>query len=275
MAVVLVGPEKKRFEIHKGLVCSRSEFFKAAFTGNFKESTDGILTLPEDDPAPFKHFVHWLYTGSLRGLYYPESVHPTLKELTDKVRAEVLSQKLLHAEELRRTNPHRELWEHANYRDLPFASLISMYILADKLQIPRLKDASITALIEVYGMSSTVSRAPEGKALWTADGMGLFTSMNMAWNTLPSESKLCQVLLHLFCDNTAGIELSGDDGNIGFNPTFAVAMGNLFAKRWLQKLPANDWTKPGAICYYHEHEGASCDLTEKYLEDRKAMGRSD
>lgn len=68
MVVVLVGPGKQRFEIHKGLICSRSDFFKAALTGNFKEA-DGTIALPDHDPATFKYFVYWLYTGCLRGFY--------------------------------------------------------------------------------------------------------------------------------------------------------------------------------------------------------------
>ena len=276
MVIVLVGPEKKRFEIHQGLVCSRSEFFKAAFTGNFDEA-DGSLTLPEQDPATFKYFVHWLYTGNLRGFYYSESVNPPLKELTDLVREEVISRKLLHATELPLANEHRKLWEYANYRDLPFASLIAIYILADKIQVPRLNDASITALIEVYGISFTVLQAYDGKKIWSAalpeiPGDGLTEGLNTAWKTLPTKSHLCQVLLHLYCDNTTGIK---PDSEGEFHPGFLAAMGVIFAQRWRKNLPANDWTKPGAICSYHEHEGASCDLTEKYLEDRRAMGRSD
>lgn len=245
--------------------------------GSFKEA-DGTLTLPEQEPATFKYFVHWLYTGSLRGFYYSESVKPTLKELTDKVRLEVISRKLLHAEELSRTNPHRELWEHANYRDLPFASLVAIYILADKSQVPRLKDAAITALIEVYGINSIDNRKVSPKTYWTSPGPDVqgeeVEGINMAWETLPRKSHLCQVLLHLFCDNTNGVNFVSDEGE-GHYPGFVAAMGNLFAKRWRKNLPVTDWTKSGAICFYHEHEGASCDLTEKYLKDRKAMGQGD
>ncbi|KAF6241679.1 hypothetical protein HO173_000390 [Letharia columbiana] len=273
MVVVLVGPVKQRFEIHKRLICSRSDFFKAAFTGNFKEADDGTLTLPEEDPATFKYFVYWLYTGSLRGFHYSKSLNPSLKELTNKVRSEVISRKLLHAEWLPLTNPHRKLWEHANYRDLPFASLIALYILADALQVPRLKDAGITALVEVYGFSSTDKG--HCKMYWAADGPddvgGPMEGINMAWETLPKESNFCQLLLQLFCDNTDGIYDAGD--GISYHAGFVLSMANLFAYRWVNDLPPTDWTKTGAICSFHEHEGASCDLTEDYLEDRKAMAR--
>lgn len=277
MVVVLVGPEKQCFEIHKALICSRSDFFKAAFTGNFKEA-DGTLTLPEDDPATFKHFVHWIYTDSLRGLYYSETVNPTMKELTDKVRSEVISQNLLHVEELSHTNAHRKLWEHANYRDLPLDSLIAVYILADKLQVPRLKDAAITALVEVYGsINSTNSDKVHRKEFWITHGPSKQDAefgLRLACKTLPMESNLCQVLLHLYCDNTNGVSCPCEEEYIHLL-AFGAAMSGLFANRWRKNLQATEWTQPGAICSYHEHEGASCDLSEKYLEDRKAMARRD
>lgn len=224
MVVVLVGPIKRRFEVHKGLVCSRSDFFKAAFMGTFQEA-DGTITLPEQEPATFEYFVYWLYTDSLKG-HHSNSINPTLKDLTDNVRSEVKTCELLHAEDLPPSNPHRKLWEHANYHDRPFASLIDLYILADALQVPRLKDAAITALIEVYGFISAYKM--NYKMYWAANrpiGMaGPRDGLNMAWGTLPEESKLCQALLRLFCDNTAGI----NDGETYFHPRFVVAMGNLF-----------------------------------------------
>ena len=241
--------------------------------GNFKEA-NGTIRLPEQDPATFKYFVHWLYTGSLRGFYYSGSVNPTLKELTYKVRSEAISQKLLHADDLPVTNPHRKLWEYANYRDLPFNSLIALYLLADKLQVPRLKDASITALVEVYGISSADQW--NFKMFWMEDApiepKDEWKGINMAWETLPETSKLCQVLLHLFCDNTAGIDFEREREEDA-HPDFVAATSRQFARRWLYNLPASDWTKPGAICSFHEHQGSSCDLTEKYLADLKAMGQ--
>lgn len=57
-----VGPEPVRFAIHKGLLCSRSEFFRAALTGNFQEAEDQVVTLDDEDPEIFRRFNAWLYT---------------------------------------------------------------------------------------------------------------------------------------------------------------------------------------------------------------------
>lgn len=60
-----VGPEPKRFAIHKGLLCSRSGYFKAALTGNFREAEDQLVTLDDEDPRMFRRFNAWLYTDVL------------------------------------------------------------------------------------------------------------------------------------------------------------------------------------------------------------------
>jgi hypothetical protein len=38
-----------------------SEFFRAAFTGNFREATDKVVKLAITDPHIFECYVHWLY----------------------------------------------------------------------------------------------------------------------------------------------------------------------------------------------------------------------
>ncbi|KAL8990915.1 MAG: hypothetical protein Q9169_007996, partial [Polycauliona sp. 2 TL-2023] len=61
-----VGAEKALFHVHKGLICESSPFFKAAFTGEFKEEKSGSMLLDEDDPHLFGHVVQWLYHGKLK-----------------------------------------------------------------------------------------------------------------------------------------------------------------------------------------------------------------
>ena len=269
--VVLVGPGKQRFDVHKALICSRSDFFKAALTGNFKE-VDGTIKLPEQDPATFKYFVHWLYTDGLRGLYYPQSFGPRIAELKDLLRTELKVQNTASPDQLPADHPRRVLWERAQYRDLPFHSLIALYILADTLLVQGLKDAVITALIEVYGHN--VPGKVGSKLYWKStqpDPLKTPTrSINSAWEALPKGSNLCQLLVQLFCDSTIDIERYCVEEQL--NPDFLVAVGAEFAERWLKNhQPTSRWTTTKAVCSYHEHEEASCDLTEKYLADLKAM----
>ena len=62
---IAVGPEKVLFNIHKGLLCRNSSYFRSALEGEFKESSEGKVHLPEDDPEVFQRFQLWLYTGSV------------------------------------------------------------------------------------------------------------------------------------------------------------------------------------------------------------------
>lgn len=69
---VLVGPEAKRYAIDKDLLCSRSGYFKAALTGNFREAEDLVVTLEDEDIETFEKLVEWLNTDVLVGYEGPE-----------------------------------------------------------------------------------------------------------------------------------------------------------------------------------------------------------
>ena len=58
---LFVGTSQKPFYVHVDLLCDVSSFFKAAFTGDFKEGSDKTMQLPEDDENTFSLFIDWLY----------------------------------------------------------------------------------------------------------------------------------------------------------------------------------------------------------------------
>ena len=62
---VKVGKDLKAFGLHKGLLCNRSAYFRAALEGNFKEAKEQVVLLPEDDVDVFELFQFWLYSGNL------------------------------------------------------------------------------------------------------------------------------------------------------------------------------------------------------------------
>ncbi|KAK3174362.1 hypothetical protein OEA41_001606 [Lepraria neglecta] len=62
---VKVGPKKTIFKIHKTLLCNSSPYFKAAFEGHFKEATEQVFELLEEDVTVFEHFQLRLYTNSI------------------------------------------------------------------------------------------------------------------------------------------------------------------------------------------------------------------
>ncbi|KAI9674601.1 MAG: hypothetical protein M1829_003683 [Trizodia sp. TS-e1964] len=65
MIVAKVGPDAVEFPIYQGLACRYSPYFRAACSGNFKESIDKVVVLDEDKPETFENFVIWLNSRSL------------------------------------------------------------------------------------------------------------------------------------------------------------------------------------------------------------------
>ena len=63
MVSVLVGAEKKLFQVHKSFVANASDFCKVLFEGSFKEAKEEAITLEEDDPDAFEDFLQQMYTN--------------------------------------------------------------------------------------------------------------------------------------------------------------------------------------------------------------------
>ena len=66
MVDIFVGAERTKFHLHRDLLCSRSDYFRACFVGDFKEAQQRELSLPEDDAESFDLFVTWLYGTHLK-----------------------------------------------------------------------------------------------------------------------------------------------------------------------------------------------------------------
>ena len=60
-----VGPDKRTFHVHQNLLFKQSPVFKAAFSGECRESSERCMALPEDDPETVERFMQWLYFRSL------------------------------------------------------------------------------------------------------------------------------------------------------------------------------------------------------------------
>ncbi|KAF3049218.1 hypothetical protein E8E11_005861 [Didymella keratinophila] len=58
-------PSVKVFFVHEDLICMRSEFFKKALDGRWKESEEAGVHMPEDDPSTFSMYIKLLYTDAL------------------------------------------------------------------------------------------------------------------------------------------------------------------------------------------------------------------
>ncbi|ORY17910.1 hypothetical protein BCR34DRAFT_596493 [Clohesyomyces aquaticus] len=63
MVDIYIGPENTHWILHEKLLCYHSPFFRKVFYS--KTNSSKSFGLPEDEDAPFKVFVGWLYSTSL------------------------------------------------------------------------------------------------------------------------------------------------------------------------------------------------------------------
>ena len=280
LVTVLVGSTETRFDLHRGILCASSDFFKAAITSDFKERAQSEIKLPEQDVKIFRFFVHWLYTGRLSGFYYPKTMRPTIQELKEAVIAELENQDLDILEDLDPNNPYSKALYMAIYRDAPFSHLIRLYILADTLLVRDLKDPIIALIIEVYcwpkptevvhyedgaqGTQQEGKDADEVEASISKPGIndiGSYSTIfwnlgrppgledpcqgiNIAWEALPRNSPLCRLLVECFCSNILAVEEHTNGRQ--YHPGFLAAVAQGFALRLCslgRYFWAPDWDK--------------------------------
>jgi hypothetical protein len=60
MLTVLVGNEQHKFQVHEGIICARSRFFKSAVKPHWTRSNRDIK-LPADDPSQFEDYLSIVY----------------------------------------------------------------------------------------------------------------------------------------------------------------------------------------------------------------------
>jgi hypothetical protein len=84
--VVGVEPNQKRFSIHEGIICARSEFFRRVMSGDWLEKEERLVELPEDDPDIFALYVNIVYmsqvpTNAIAETKTPDALSDELHEL--------------------------------------------------------------------------------------------------------------------------------------------------------------------------------------------------
>lgn len=58
---MLVGPDEVQYIVHKDIACESSEFFTAACNGEWKESVEKVIRLPEVEEETWIVYLSWLY----------------------------------------------------------------------------------------------------------------------------------------------------------------------------------------------------------------------
>ncbi|KAF7889398.1 uncharacterized protein EAF01_010891 [Botrytis porri] len=113
-----VGKDLQDFGVHKSLICHCSPFFKAAFNSGFEETITGIIKLADVDVGVFELFFRWLYTQQI-GEPEQDAVRFALSDDESKSG---------HAYELH------------------VSTLLRLYIFADMIKVPTLKNDCIEKL---------------------------------------------------------------------------------------------------------------------------------
>jgi hypothetical protein len=120
MVDIYVGPSKKHFRLYKAKLCSRIPYFDKMFNGNFKEASDNVAYLEEDDPASFDLLAEW-------------ANHPTTSNSSRRIR------------ELT-TVRHKD----GNGKEVASWDPVGFYSLAEKYCLPELQDMIMDALIQYH-----------------------------------------------------------------------------------------------------------------------------
>jgi hypothetical protein len=113
VVIVLVGPDQRKFAIHKSLICASSKFFSSAFNGGYIETHSCVIKLPEVAPKFFEFFYRWLYSPPRRS-------------------GDALYRRVSDAE------------------SQPDVLLLDLYVLADYLLVPGLKILALEQIRDTF-----------------------------------------------------------------------------------------------------------------------------
>ncbi|KAI4248511.1 MAG: hypothetical protein L6R40_001073 [Gallowayella cf. fulva] len=275
IVTVLVGPDRERFSIHKRLIC-QYPFFKTAYDGGFRESADSVVELPEHDPAIFRFFVYWLYTGKLYGHFYPQTAKPSISDIRKECQLQWQDWQGTHLPHYttrsgkQLNNDRGQLYRLLTYRDAPFDALIGLYLLTEYLQIPGLRDEITNILVDVYanandkleGVSTSFWRWRNySRPQWAPDPV---PSINAAWTSSHQDSNLCRLLVTLFCDNVV-LNAEEVQENERLDTEFLSAAFTMAQKRWSSGSARSSWVGRDSLCPYHEHDGNNCEFNNEKM----------
>ncbi|KAK0126612.1 hypothetical protein ONS95_008200 [Cadophora gregata] len=136
LVTFFIGPTKTKFIIHKQIACEASPVLKAAFNSSFVEGQTQTYTLIDTPEATFALFTEWMYTGNI------------VNRLTGDTPAVEVG--------------------------LAEAHLLELWVLAEKLLVPKIQNRALCLFEEIRDRFSKVC-IYKYKYVWenTADGCTL------------------------------------------------------------------------------------------------------
>lgn len=253
MVQILVGPDEKRFDVHKELLCSVSDFFSAALNGGFKEAATGVVKLPEQDTETFQYFVHWLYSGKLTG-YFRAGTSPSLEDLNIAITTAYDAHESATGlpEQTDAIDKASHALNIAILEEAPIPALVSLHVLADTLHVRGLKDYIIIVIVKVYA----IEKGPANLFWYRHRAIDNLPEpimvMNDAYEKLPSVSTLRRFIIEFYLSNVNENPFAAKHGLLASDFTFdyLVALQDL----WYQDRGAKSFGGSDDICRYHEHD---------------------
>ncbi|KAL8731659.1 MAG: hypothetical protein Q9181_004235 [Wetmoreana brouardii] len=83
MVTVIIGGKRKSYVVHRDLLCYRSNHFKKALLGEFKEAQTGQIEFLNEEEQTFEMFLGWLYNNNEDPVLRTPENYRELQDLID------------------------------------------------------------------------------------------------------------------------------------------------------------------------------------------------
>ncbi|KAE9374842.1 hypothetical protein N431DRAFT_503602 [Stipitochalara longipes BDJ] len=127
---------EETFPVHKEHACYYSPVLKAAFTGSFIEGKTQVYRLEDTDPKIFRFLIQWIYKQTFKDC-------ETKSETKIEKKTGVRGRSFADRDQLGLEPPSKEV-------DSLYLNMVGLYVLAERLIIPRLQNYIMGSLKEVF-----------------------------------------------------------------------------------------------------------------------------
>jgi hypothetical protein len=199
-------PDLEDFVAHESFLISRSEFFRRALNGNWKEAETRIVKLPDEAPDIFGLYLNLVYTGHVH------TAHKSQEDLMALDEDEFVGIIC------------KEYWK-----------LVKVYVLAESLQDVAARNAVVIAMLDLARV-----RYSDGVGVVPSSGAASF-----GYAGTPESSPLRRLLVDLICGRPLQdiiVDLHGGDQHGGrLNKEFVVDLATKVQEIYIMD---KEWQTP-------------------------------